>query len=65
MYRIRYLAGRSAILYILLACRKRNAKTGSYPFVGFIAPNTQGRAGVSRAPNGGQDARPPLFCRVY
>ncbi len=33
MYRIRYPAGQSAILYILLSRQKRNAETRNYPFV--------------------------------
>ena len=32
MYRIRYPAGRNAILYILLSRQKRNAETRNYPF---------------------------------
>ena len=42
MYRIRCLAGRSAILYILLSCQKRNAETRNYPFAqdaGFKIPS--------------------------
>ncbi len=51
MYRIRYPAGRSAILYILLSRQKRNAETRNYPFAQngrlILIPHEVANGGIS------------------